>query len=77
MHINCTPALKHLGPDSDVPWQRVVSSTGHISSRGPHTEGADHQRATLEAEGVEVTNMRIAWSEYGWFPDSVDLDMEE
>ncbi|KAF8573976.1 MGMT family protein [Ramaria rubella] len=69
-------ALKYLTPESDVPWQRVVSSTGRISSRGPQTEGADRQRQALEAEGVEVINMRIPWREYGWFPESVSLEID-
>ncbi|KAF8492253.1 MGMT family protein [Gautieria morchelliformis] len=70
-------ALKFLGPDSDVPWQRVVSSTGKISSRGPLTEAATRQRLALEAEGVEVREMKVSWGEYGWFPESVDLEVEE
>lgn len=27
-------ALKFLAPDSEVPWQRVLGSSGQISSRG-------------------------------------------
>lgn len=69
-------ALKFLGPDSDVPWQRVISSAGKISSRGPQTEGADRQRMALEDEGVTVQDdMRISWTEYGWFPEEVDLNL--
>jgi alkylated DNA nucleotide flippase Atl1 len=70
----CT-ALKFLSPDADppVPWQRVVSSAGKISSRGPGTDGAQRQREALEAEDVEVragrTNeLLIDLAEYGWFP---------
>ena len=70
-------ALKYLTPDSDVPWHRVVSATGQISSRGPQTDGADRQRVALEAEGVQVVNMKVPWGEYGWFPESVDLGVEE
>ncbi|KAF8530251.1 MGMT family protein [Hysterangium stoloniferum] len=69
-------ALKFLGPDSDVPWQRVVSTSGQISSRGPLTEGAERQRQELESEGVTVTNMRVSWRECGWFPESVNLEIE-
>jgi methylated-DNA-protein-cysteine methyltransferase related protein len=63
-----------------VPWYRVVSSSGTISSRGPGTEGARRQRDELEAEGVEVSTgrtgeMRIDFVRWGWFPQigSVDL----
>jgi len=56
-----------------VPWQRVVSSEGKISSRGPGTDGAQRQREALEAEDVEVRAVRanellIDLVAYGWFP---------
>lgn len=71
-------ALKYLDAGSDVPWQRVVSSTGKISSRGPGTTGAQRQREALEEEGVEVRVIRggefsVNWAECGWFPEHVDL----
>jgi hypothetical protein len=70
-------ALKFLGaqdPANAVPWQRVVSSSGTISSRGPGTNGADLQRQALEAEGVDVTrgrtgDLRVDFTRYGWFPE--------
>jgi len=40
--------------DPPVPWQRVISSAGKISSRGPGTDGAQRQREALETEDVEV-----------------------
>lgn len=73
-------ALKFLSPDTDVPWCRVISSSGTISSRGPGTEGAARQRDALIAEGVEVTTgrtgeMRVDFRQWGWFPlvGSVEL----
>lgn len=74
-------ALKYLDAGSDVPWQRVVSSTGKISSRGPGTTGAQRQREALEEEGVEVRVIRdgefaVNWAECGWFPEHVDLDTD-
>ncbi|KAI0291175.1 MGMT family protein [Multifurca ochricompacta] len=69
-------ALKYLSPEADppVPWQRVVSSVGKISSRGPGTDGAQRQREALEAENVQV-HVGRAFNEflvdlraYGWFP---------
>lgn len=71
-------ALKFLGPQDQaqnpVPWQRVISAAGTISSRGPGTDGADVQRQALEAEGIEVTRgrtgeLRVDMAQYGWFPD--------
>ena len=70
-----TVALKFLSPNTapPVPWHRVVSSSGTISSRGPGTDGARRQRDELEAEGVEVSTgrtgeMRIDFVRWGWFP---------
>ncbi|KAK7034014.1 Alkyltransferase-like protein 1 [Paramarasmius palmivorus] len=65
-------ALKFL-TDETVPWQRVIGSSGTISSRGPGTNGAQRQKEALEAEGVEVDGLRVNLSTYGWFPDRVDL----
>lgn len=76
-------ALKFLSSDANppVPWQRVVSSAGKISSRGPGTDGAERQREALEAEGVEVrigraNELLIDLVVYGWFPASVPRVME-
>ena len=75
-HPENTLALKWLTPNVDppVPWQRVIASSGTISSRGPGTDGAQRQRDALEAEGVQVTDgqdgeMRVDLRTYGWFPN--------
>ncbi|KAG8978916.1 hypothetical protein FRB94_012616 [Tulasnella sp. JGI-2019a] len=75
-------ALKFLPHDTQIPWQRVISSSGTISSRGPGTNGAQRQREALEAEGVEVTpgrsgELRINLAEYGWFPVTRPVEDEE
>lgn len=66
-------ALKFLPAGTNVPWHRVISSSGAISSRGPGTNGAERQRRALEAEGVEVLvgrtgELHVSLAEYGWFP---------
>ncbi|KAF8329744.1 MGMT family protein, partial [Cantharellus anzutake] len=66
-------ALKWLGPGTDVPWHRVIASSGQISSRGPGTNGAAHQRDALVEEDVEVDEVvggtfRVSLARYGWFP---------
>jgi methylated-DNA-protein-cysteine methyltransferase related protein len=78
-HIRIT-ALKFLNPGSDVPWHRVVSSSGAISSRGPGTSGAEHQKDALEAEGVEVAvgrtgEFRVDFGAWGWFPEVGTVDI--
>ncbi|KAI0049138.1 MGMT family protein [Auriscalpium vulgare] len=78
-------ALKFLSPNGNteppVPWQRVVSSTGAISSRGPGTDGAQRQREALEAEGVEVHvgrtgDLLVSLADYGWFPAPGEVQLD-
>lgn len=68
-------ALKFLPPNTNppIPWHRVISASGTISSRGPGTDGAQRQRDALVAEGVEVVTgrtgeMRVDLRAFGWFP---------
>lgn len=74
------PALKFLdSANTDVPWQRVVSSAGKISSRGPGTDGAQRQREALEEEGVEVQvgqsgSLSVNFSQVGWFPEHITVE---
>ena len=78
-------ALKFLSPDANppVPWHRVLSSAGTISSRGPGTDGAARQRDALVAEGVEVGatrsgELKVDLRLYGWFPapGTIDIGVE-
>ncbi|ODQ51352.1 DNA binding methylated-DNA--cysteine S-methyltransferase [Saitoella complicata NRRL Y-17804] len=79
-------ALKYLPADqADVPWHRVISSSGKISPR-ERMEGAREQAAILREEGVEVVDVgmderfegggggKVSLGVYGWFPEVVDLD---
>ncbi|KDQ49760.1 hypothetical protein JAAARDRAFT_42599 [Jaapia argillacea MUCL 33604] len=77
-------ALKFLSPNTNppVPWHRVISSSGTISSRGPGTDGAERQRQVLEAEGVEVRESRggelkVDLGTFGWFPEPGSIDLGE
>ncbi|MEZ6189031.1 MAG: MGMT family protein [Planctomycetota bacterium] len=56
-------ALRGLPPGSGVPWQRVLGASGRISLRG---EGAELQRALLQAEGVELSGLKVDLRRYGW-----------
>lgn len=52
-------ALKHLPPDLDLPWHRVVGAGGRIVfAQGSRARREQERR--LRAEGVEVTNGRVA-----------------
>lgn len=77
-------ALKFLPPNTNppIPWHRVISASGTISSRGPGTTGAQRQRDALQAEGVQVTTgrtgeMRVNLSEFGLFPSITDLNLQD
>jgi len=50
-------ALLGLPGGSDVPWHRVINSQGRISIGG-RGHAADLQRALLEAEGIELHQLR-------------------
>ena len=67
-------ALSALPEDLDVPWWRVISSSGRISTSPIH-HTAQVQRALLEDEGVRFTETgRIDWDRYEWNPDDADLE---
>ena len=55
----------HVGPTSDVPWQRVINAAGRISLKGDAGR-AWLQRSLLEAEGVSFLDDAVAWEEAGW-----------
>jgi len=77
--------LKHLPTDTtsqfnntNVPWQRVISSKGLISPRG-HPSGAQNQAIVLRSEGVTVSTgnlgeLMVDLGEYGWFPRQLPSD---
>ena len=54
-----------------VPWWRVVLSSGKISPREDHV-GEYRQASMLRTENVEVLNgLLIDLEENGWFPDDL------
>lgn len=72
-------ALKLLDPGHNppLPWHRVISSSGAISSRGPGTNGAERQRQALEEEDIQVVvgrtgDLKVDLKVYGWFPDRLN-----
>ncbi len=67
-------ALSALPEDLNVPWWRVINSSGRIStSRIHHT--AQIQRALLEDEGLRLTESgRVDLDLYGWSPEPGHID---
>jgi methylated-DNA-protein-cysteine methyltransferase-like protein len=67
-------ALSTLPEELHVPWWRVISSSGRISTSAiHHTEQV--QRALLEDEGVRFTETgRVDWDQYEWNPNDDNLE---
>lgn len=69
----CTPriagyAMAAVPEGSGIPWQRVINSQGKISPRGSG-DGALHQRALLESEGIIFTPQnKVDLKKFGWDP---------
>ncbi len=67
-------ALSAIPDELDLPWWRVISSSGRISTSSIH-HTAQIQRALLEDEGVRFTETgRIDWDRYEWNPHDTDLE---
>lgn len=65
-------ALRNLPDDHDVPWHRVITSSGRIA----FAEGSDQfneQSKRLKMEGVAVLNGKIDMRKYRWQPDLDEL----
>ncbi len=60
------------GCPDDVPWHRVVNSTGRVSARPGY--GGMKQRALLEQEGVQFDERgRIRLEDHRWIPSAAWL----
>ena len=57
--------LKHLPPDSSLPWHRVINSKGCISFQ-IGSEKYRTQKTRLKTEGVVFSGEKISISQYGW-----------
>lgn len=58
----------HCNPDGDAtPCYRVVNAQGKLSGAFAFG-GIDEQKRRLEADGIEVINMRVDLAEYKWRP---------
>ena len=60
-------ALAALPRGTDVPWQRVIRSSGALAFQGDPARGAI-QRALLEDEGVVFEDDRVPMARFGWVP---------
>ena len=60
-------ALAALPRGADVPWHRVLRSSGALAFQGDPAR-AVLQRARLEDEGVVFEGDRVPMERYGWAP---------
>ena len=67
-------ALSSLPEDHEIPWWRVIASSGRISTSSIH-HTAQIQRALLEDEGVSLSEGgRIDWDLHEWSPEPGHVD---
>ena len=56
-------AMAGVPTDTDIPWQRIINSSGGISPR----PGADRQYKILESEGIRFSKGgKVAWKDARW-----------
>ncbi len=60
-------ALAALPAGTDVPWHRVIRSSGTVALQGDPSRGI-LQRALLEEEGVVFEGDRVPMDRFGWVP---------
>ena len=65
--------LKHAPASKDLPWFRVINSSGRISLP-PGSDSYRRQQRKLEAEGVIFRGDRVDMKRYGWPTRDSSLD---
>lgn len=65
-------ALRHTPAGTDVPWHRVVQSSGK-SAFDPNSRAFTKQKDRLAEEGVVMLNGKVDMARYRWQPDLDEL----
>ena len=65
-------ALRHLPEGHDVPWYRVIQSSGKIAF-AKDSRAFREQSKRLAAEDVAILNGRVDMKKYRWQPDLDEL----
>ncbi|WP_151980991.1 MGMT family protein [Acinetobacter guerrae] len=58
--------LKHLDPQSEIPWYRVINSQGKMSTTRLNLRGENIQQVKLCEEGIVVIDGKVKLKEYQW-----------
>ncbi len=64
--------LNRLGPDTDLPWWRVVNREGGLSTYRLPSGAGPLQRARLEEEGVIFDSDGLVAGEQTWWRPEMD-----
>lgn len=65
-------ALGYAPDELEVPWFRVLRSSGQLAFPAA-SKTALRQSRLLHEEGVAVSNNRVNLKRYGWQPDATEL----
>ena len=65
-------ALRHTPEDLELPWHRVITSSGK-SAFDPSSQNFRTQRDRLAEEGVPLINGKVDMKKYRWEPDLDEL----
>ncbi|MDH3619292.1 MAG: methylated-DNA--[protein]-cysteine S-methyltransferase [Gammaproteobacteria bacterium] len=65
-------ALQHSPKDLELPWHRVITSSGK-SAFDPDSRAFKTQRDRLTEEGVVMLNGKVDMQKYRWQPDLDEL----
>ena len=65
-------ALRHTPDGVDLPWHRVITSSGK-SAFDPNSRHFRMQRDRLAEEGVPLLNGKVDMDKYRWEPDLDEL----
>ena len=65
-------ALRHSPPELELPWHRVIRSSGR-SAFDPNSSAFRRQRDRLAEEGVVMLNGKVDMGKYRWQPDLDEL----
>jgi methylated-DNA-protein-cysteine methyltransferase related protein len=61
------------GPETEIPWHRVINAKGEISYSSLRLGGDYLQRSRLQAEGIKFNSTgKIDLHRYQWQPDRID-----
>lgn len=60
--------LRHLPEGEELPWHRVIRSSGEIAFPPGTPQFAEQERRLLQ-ENVRVSNGRVDMQRYSWCPD--------